>query len=134
MLEGVFPCVGDVGGDAVLVPDVLELYFDDEEEDDQEDRGTQGEAQGQPHCCGSGTAAGEGMRGCAGQDDCGDICVLDYLISFHLIYFKVQLAGSLLCEVKADNVDGMPRNIRLEAVAQPRDSTQGPTSYLKTSA
>ena len=34
MLEGVFPCVGDVGGDAVLVPDVLELYFHDEEEDD----------------------------------------------------------------------------------------------------
>ena len=46
MLEGVFPRVGDVGGDAVLVPDIFELYFHDEEEDDQEDGGTQGEAQG----------------------------------------------------------------------------------------
>ena len=34
MLEGVFPCVSDICGDAVLVPDVLELYFHDEEEDD----------------------------------------------------------------------------------------------------
>lgn len=57
MLEGVFPCVGDVGGDAILVPYVFELYLYDEEEDDEEDGGTQGEAQGQPHCCGSGTAA-----------------------------------------------------------------------------
>ena len=92
MLEGVLPCVGDVGGDAVLIPYVLELYFHDEEEDDQEDGGTQGEAQGQPHCCSSGTAVGEGVQECAGQDDCGDICVLEYLVSFHLFYFKVQLA------------------------------------------
>ena len=32
------------------------------------------------------------MRRCAGQDECGDICVLEYLISSHLFYFEVQLA------------------------------------------
>lgn len=46
MLECVFPRVRDVGRHAVLVPDVFELYLDDQEEDDQEDGGTQGEAQG----------------------------------------------------------------------------------------
>ena len=50
MLEGVFPRMGDVGRDAVLVPDVFEFYFDDEKQHDQEDGGAQGEAQGQPHC------------------------------------------------------------------------------------
>ena len=34
MLECVFPRVRDVGGDAVLVPDVFELYLDDQEYDD----------------------------------------------------------------------------------------------------
>ena len=34
MLEGVFPCVREVGGDAVLVPDVLELYLDEKEDED----------------------------------------------------------------------------------------------------
>ena len=76
------------------------------------------------------------MRGCAGQDDCGDICVLEHLISFHLFYFLVQLALLRLyaLRIKADTVEMMPRNIRLKAVAQSRDSTRGPTSYLKTSA
>lgn len=46
MLEGVLPRVSDVGRNAVLVPDVFELYFDGQKYDDQEDGGTQGEAQG----------------------------------------------------------------------------------------
>lgn len=29
MLERVLPRVGDIGGDAVLVPDVFKLYLDD---------------------------------------------------------------------------------------------------------
>ncbi len=77
MLEGILPRVRDVGRDTVLVPYVFEFYLDNEKQDDQEDRGTQGEAQGQPHCW-SGTAAEDSMLGCAG---CRGISVLIDIIS-----------------------------------------------------
>ena len=63
------------------------------------------------------------MRGCAGQDDCGDICVLEYLISFHLLDFKVQLALRRFSALRSEGRHWMPRDIRLEAEAQSRDST-----------
>lgn len=46
MLEGVLPRVCNVSRDAVLVPDVLEFDFDDEQYDEKEDGCTQGESQG----------------------------------------------------------------------------------------
>ena len=59
------------------------------------DRDTQGEAQGQPHCC-SKTPVEECIRGCAGPDGCRGTCNLAGLISSPCFQDSV-VCGTILC-------------------------------------
>ena len=47
MLEGAL----DVGWHIILVPDLIELSYEKEEGDEQDDRGPKDEAGGPSHCC-----------------------------------------------------------------------------------